>query len=128
LVWFLQVSLSEFNQTPHFTDYHFSDQVIYERYAYVIVEGAFIIAMAAQMLIEVGKEFTIQDNGVSMNPPPISAMLNNQLSAFVARHGEALKAIKCSIKPAPIGFGGYRLLGSNPALTRLRHLRERRIL
>jgi hypothetical protein len=57
--------------------------VIYSRYGHIIVEGAFILATAAQMLIEAGREFTITDNGISMNPPPLSATLNNELSLFV---------------------------------------------
>jgi hypothetical protein len=134
LTWFLNCSLSEFNQTPHFTDFTFADLPIagpdgaVGRYSYIIVEGAAILAMAAQMLIEAGKEFTITDNGVSMNPPPLSTTLNNQLSQFVQRHTDMLKHIKTSIKPHPLGFGSFRVLSSNPNYMRLRHLRERRII
>lgn len=134
LTWFLNCSLSEFNQTPHFTDYMFSDNVIsgrdggIGRYSHIIVEGAAILGIAAQMLIEAGKEFTITDNGISMNPPPLSATLNNQLSTFVAKHTETLKAIKCSIKPQPLGIGSFRVLAISPNYLRLRHLRERRIV
>lgn len=128
LVWFLNCSLQEFNQTPHFTDFHFSDEVIYNRYCHVIVEGACILAWGAQMLIEAGREFTITDNGITMNPPPLSTVLNNELSQFVNAHRENLKFIKGCIKPSPVGFGGYRLLSANPNYMRLRHLRERRII
>jgi len=128
LVWFLRASLSEFNQTPHFTDFTFAMPVIYDRYAYVIVEGAYILAAAAQMLIEAGREFTITDNGITMQPPPLSTTLNNQLSTFVSKHVEQLKHIKWSIKPQPIGFGSFRVLANNPNFMRLRHLRQRRII
>jgi hypothetical protein len=128
LTWFLNSSLSEFNQTPHFTDYHFSDNVIYDRYAHVIVEGACILAWAAQMVMEAGREFTISDNGVTLNPPPLSSTLHNELSQFLNAHRENLKFIKGCIKPRPIGFGSFRVLASNPNYTRLRHLRERRII
>lgn len=134
LTWFLNCSLSEFNQVPHFTDFSFADIVIggtdgrEGRYAYIIVEGAFILATAAQMLIEAGREFTITDNGITMNPPQLSSTLNNELSQFTARHTEMLKAIKCSIKPQPLGLGTFRVLATSPNYTRLRHLRERRIL
>lgn len=128
LVWFLNCSLQEFNQTPHFTNFLFSDPVIYERYCHVIVEGACILAWAAQMLVEAGREFTISDNGITLNPPPLSATLNNELSNFLTAHRENLKFIKGSIKPGPIGFGSFRVLSSNPNFLRLRHLRERRII
>jgi hypothetical protein len=134
LTWFLNCSLSEFNQTPHFTDFLFSDNVIcgaentVGRFSHILIEGAAILAVAAQMLIEAGKEFTIQDNGVSMSPPPLAATLNNQLTNFVSAHLEKLKAIKCSIKPHPLGIGSYRVLAISPNYLRLRHLRERRII
>lgn len=128
LVYFLRCSLSEFNQTPHFTDFTFDMEVIYKRFGHIIVEGAFILATAAQMLIEAGREFTITDNGVSMNPPPLSSALNNELSNFVQRHTEMLKYIKNSIKPHPTGFGGFRVLSVSPNYLRLRHLRQRRII
>ena len=128
LTWFLRCSLSEFNQTPHFSDFTFGDEVIYDRFGYVIVEGAWIMALAAQMLIEAGREFTITDNGVTMNPPQLSATMNNELSQFVARHTEMLKYIKTSIKPRPRGFGGFRVLAISPNYLRLRHLRQRRIV
>jgi len=128
LVYFLQCSLSEFNQTPHFTDFTFDMEVIYKRFAYIIVEGAFILATAARMLLEAGREYTITDNGISMTPPPLSSVLNNELSNFVSRHTEMLKYIKNSIKPHPTGFGGFRVLAISPNYLRLRHLRQRRII
>jgi len=128
LVWLLRCSLSEFNQTPHFTAFTFEDPVSYDRFAHVIVEGACIVAWGAQRLIEAGKEFNIQDNGISLSPPALSATLNNELSQFLSGHRENLKYIKNSIKPYPIGFGGFRVLAVSPAYSRLRHLRERRIV
>lgn len=128
LVCFLVNSLSEFNQTPHFTAFDFGSPIIHERNSHVIVEGAFIIAAAARMLLEAGREFTITDNGITMQPPPLSGALNNELGHFVASHTERLKQIKWSMKPAPIGFGSFRVLAVSPNFLRLRHLRQRRIL
>jgi hypothetical protein len=128
LVWFLECSLQEFNEFPHFTDFRFDNELIYRRYSYVIVEGAFLLASAAKMLTEAGREFTISDNGITMNPPPLSATLNNELAQFVGPHRELVKNIKWSIKPHPIGFGSFRVLAVSPAFLRLRHLRQRRII
>jgi hypothetical protein len=128
LVWFLECSLQEFNEFPHFTDYRFNYEAIYRRYSFVIVEGAFILATAAKMLTEAGREFSLNDNGIQFVPPQLSAMLNNQLSQFVTAHRELVKNIKWSIKPQPIGFGSFRVIGQSPSYLRLRHLRQRRII
>jgi hypothetical protein len=128
LLCFLCNSLSEFNQTPHFTDLGFDSPIIYSRNAHVIVEGAFIMASAAKMLIEAGREFSITDNGISMSPPQLSSVLNNELGHFLNPHLERLKQIKWSMKPAPTGFGSFRVLAVSPNFMRLRHLRQRRIV
>lgn len=127
LVWFLNGSLQYFNSIPHFTNFSFADEVIYNRFCHVIIEGACILAWSAQMLIEAGKEFTITDNGITMNPPGLSSALNNELSQFLNAYRENVKFIKACIKPHPTGFGTFRALSVNPAYTKLRHLRERRI-
>lgn len=127
LIWFLKCSLSEFNQTPHFTDFSFGDPVIYERFGHIIVEGAYILALSAQVLIEAGKEFTLNDSSIGLNPPPLSQTMNTQITNFLSAHRESLKFIKGCIKPRPTGFGSFRSLSQNPNWLRLRHLRERRI-
>jgi hypothetical protein len=128
LVYFLESSLSEFNSIPHFTDFTFCDDVISGRFAHLIVEGAAIYAMAAQMLIESGRELTINDNGIQFTPPQLSNALNNELSQFLASHREQVKYVKTSIKPRPIGYGSFRVMAVSPNFARLRHLRERRIV
>lgn len=128
LLCFLCNSLSEFNQTPHFTDLGFDSPIIYKRNAHVIVEGAFILAAAAKMLVEAGREFTLNDNGITLQPPQLSSVLNNELSNFLGPHIERLKQIKWSMKPAPVGIGTYRVLAVSPNYLRLRHLRQRRIV
>lgn len=128
LLCFLCNSLSEFNQTPHFTNLGFDSPIIHVRNAHVIVEGAFILATAAKMLVEAGREFTITDNGITMQPPQLSGVLNNELGHFVSAHAERLKQIKWSMKPAPTGFGSFRVLAVSPNFLRLRHLRQRRIV
>ena len=128
LVWFLECSLSEFNATPHFSDLTFCEEIIYSRFSHDIVEGAAILAYAAQLVTEAGREWTVSDNGITFNPPQLSNALNNELSQFVASHRERLKYIKTSMKPRPRGFGGFRVLGSSPSYLKLRHLRQRRII
>jgi len=128
LLCFLNGSLSEFNQTPHWTNFSYDSPVIYERNAHVVVEGAHIIALGAQMLIEAGREFTVSDNGVTMQPPPLSTTISTQFGALLTAHTERLKFIKCSMKPAPYGIGTFRVLAVSPAYLRLRHLRQRQII
>jgi hypothetical protein len=128
LLCFLRNSLSEFNQIPHFTNFSFADQVIWDRNAHVVVEGAYILALGAGMLVEAGREFTLTDAGITMQPPPLSTVMNNQFGALLSAHAERLKFIKCSMKPAPLGVGTFRVLAVSPAYLRLRHLRERQII
>lgn len=125
---FLKASLSEFNQTPHRTNFSFGDQIIYETHAYIIVEGAYILALAGQALIEAGRQFTISDNSIQFQPPPLSETLNTQFNTLLTRHTDMLKYIKTSMKPGPKGIGTWRVTAVAPAYLRLRHLRERRIV
>jgi len=128
LICFLINSLSEFNQIPHFTSFTFADQVICERFLDVLVQGAVLLALAAQALIEKGREFSISDNGVTYQPPAVSDILNTQYSTQLADYKEKLKFIKANIKPAPVALGTFRVTSINPNFLRLRHLRQRQIL
>jgi hypothetical protein len=128
LICFLTSSLSGFNQIPHFTRFTFADQVIYTIFAEIIVQGAVLLAFAAQTLIEKGREFSITDNGVIYQPPAISEILNSQYASQLADYKEKLKFIKASIKPSMLGLGTFRTTSVSPAYIRLRHLRQRQII
>jgi len=128
LICFLVNSLSSFNQYPHFTQFKFSDVQIYSLFAEIIVQGAVLLALAAQSLIEKGREFSITDNGVTYQPPAVSDILNTQYSTQLQDYKEKLKMIKASLKPEPRGLGTFRVTAINPNFLRLRHLRERQIL
>lgn len=128
LICFLINSLSEFNSYPHFTNFTFSDPVICDLFLDIIIQGALLLALAAQALIEKGREFSITDNGVTYQPPAVSDILNNQYSAQLADYKEKLKIIKTNIKPTPKGLGTFRVTSISPAFLRLRHLRQRQIL
>lgn len=94
LAQFLILSLSEFNQTPYFTNYSFEDTLVIDTFTDVLVEGAVLAALASQALVEKGREFKIQDNGVYFDPPSVSEMLNTQYATLLAHHAEKLKLIK----------------------------------
>jgi hypothetical protein len=128
LTCFLVGSLSDFNSTPHFTQYTFADPAIYGIFADVIIQGANLVALAAQALIEKGREFIVTDNGISFQPPAVSELLNSQYTAQLTVYREKLKTIKCNLKPHCIGLGTFRTTAVAPAFLRLRHLRERQIL
>ena len=128
LICFLVNGLSEFNQIPHFTSFCFSDQIIYTVFADVIIQGGVILALAAQALIEKGREFTITDNGVTYQPPQIADLLNNQYGQQLADYKEKVKFIKCNMKPDPLGLGTFRVTAISPNYLRLRHLRERQLI
>ena len=128
LTAFLVNGLSSFNQYPHFTNYAFSDPQTYTLFADIIVQGGVLLALAAQALIERGREFTINDSGVTYQPPQIAEILNSQYSTQLADYKEKLKIIKSSHKMAPRGLGIFRTTSINPNFLRLRHLRERRVI
>ena len=128
LICFLVNSLSSFNQYPHFTQFKFSDPQIYTIFTNIIAQGAVLLAYAAQTLIERGREFSINDNGVTYQPPQVAEILNSQFSTQLADYKEKLKHIKTSLKPDPRGLGTFRVTSINPNFLRLRHLRERQIL
>ena len=121
-------SLSSFNQIPHFTRFTFADPQIYVIFADVIIQGAVLLALAAQALIERGREFTLNDNGVTYQPPQISELLNTEYTTQLANYTEKLKVIKCNLKPHPLGLGSFRCNSVAPAFMRLRHLREHQII
>jgi len=129
LVTFLCQSLSEFNMIPFFTSFRFSDTIIHKTFSYAIVEGALIVALASQALIEKGRDFTISDGGISYQPPALGDFLQSQYQNWMTSYRERLKFIKNSIRPNPTSYGTYTNLASgSPVVTRLRHLRARRII
>jgi hypothetical protein len=128
LVTFLCQALSEFNMVPFFTGYTFADPVIQTLFAQAIVEGAYIVAIAAQSLIEKGRDFTISDGGLNYQPPQLGDFLQSNYTTWLTSYRERLRFIKNSIRPGPQSFGTYSNMASGaPAFTRLRHLRARRI-
>lgn len=101
---FLTLSLSDFNQTPYFTFFGFDDADFVTTFAEVLVEGAVLQALASRALIERGREFQIKDDGVYLNPPNVSEMLQTQYSTLIGHHFEKLKIIKSEIK----NFGPFK--------------------
>ena len=131
LATFAAMSLSEFNNVPYFTFFSWDDSWFFSApgHIQVIADGAVMFALASQALIERGREFQLTDNGINFNPPTVSELLNTQYNTLLAHHWEQLKYIKNSMRPAPIGLGIFGMMnGVNPAVRRLRWLRERRIL
>jgi hypothetical protein len=122
---YLDASLGLFNEVPHFTNYTWdNDIVIYFRN--IIIEGAYMYAVASQALSEKGREFNITDNGVNFQMPTVSDLLNSQFSTMYSAHMTNVKFIKASIKPAGIGLGTLSISGIAPQIARLRHVRSRR--
>lgn len=91
---FLYLSLSDFNQTPHFTAFNFEDDDFCVKFASILIEGAALVALASQALLEKGREFSFKDNGIVMNPPNLSDLMMTQYSTLINLHFEKLKFIK----------------------------------
>jgi len=129
LACFLCSALSEFNMVPFFTSFSFSDEIIYKTFSAAITEGAYIVALASQAMVEKGRDFTISDGGISYQPPALGDFLQAHYQNFLTSYRERLKFIKNCIRPSPASFGTFTNLSSGaPAFVRLRHLRSRRII
>lgn len=128
LVTFLCESLSMFNEIPHFTFFTWEDSPIIEQFHNVLVQGALYLALGAQALIERGREFQVNDNGIGFTPPTISELLNTQYSTEMNNWYEKAKLIKANMKPSPLGLGTLSFVaGASPQMRRLRHLRARSV-
>ena len=129
LARYLRASLSEFNGTPTFTGFTFATLDLV-RFRFIVVEGAVLLALSAQTLIESGREFVVNDNGISFQPPPISATMAGQHAARFSQYKQDLQYIKEQFKPSPMALLAYQSLnngGLTPPIARLRHLKDRRI-
>lgn len=128
LVTFACESLSGFNEIPHFTFFTWEDTQFVEQFHDVLVQGALYLALAAQSLIERGREFQVNDNGVGFTPPTISELLNTQYSKELDNWYDKVGRIKKSLPPSPLGLGTLTFTtGVSPQFRRLRHLRSRQI-
>jgi len=129
LACFLSAALSEFNMIPFFSSFTFSDEIIYKTFSHAVVEGAYILALSSQALVEKGRDFTISDGGISYQPPALGDFISSHYQNFMTSYRERLKFIKNSIRPNPTSFGTFTNLSSGaPAFVRLRHLRSRKII
>lgn len=128
LIQFIIASLSEFNATPTMTGFTFEDPNVIGIFADIIAQGGMLMAWSGQAILESGREFTITDNGVVVQPPPVSATINAQYSANLSDYRAKLKEIKRNLRPGPLGLGAGSLLVGNPAVKRLRHRKENIII
>ncbi len=94
LVANLMQSLSEFNSTPFFTNYSFADPLIQTLFTQVIVEGAYVFALASHSLIEKGRDFTISDGGISYQPPSLGDFISSHYGTWLTTYRERVKFIK----------------------------------
>jgi hypothetical protein len=101
---FLTLSLSGFNQTPYFTFFDYDDADFVTTFAEVLVEGAVLQALASKSLIERGREFQINDGGLTFDPPSLSDLMQTQYATLIGHHFDKLKNIKSDIKT----FGPFK--------------------
>lgn len=128
LTTFIATSLTEFNMVPYLTQFRFEDTDIIEQFFAIIVEGAYLLALAARALVERGNEWVLSDNGASLNLPAISSLMQEEFNAQFSAHVERIKFIKNSLRPAPRNLGIISAQTSAPlVLRRLTTLRARRV-
>jgi hypothetical protein len=128
LATFIATALWDFNQVPYFTFFNFDNDAFIEQFGEILVEGATIYALASVALIERGKEFQINDNGLSFTPPTMAEILQTQSAALATMYFDKLKMIKNSLRPNPLGLGIFGMQsGMNPLVRQLKHLRARQL-
>lgn len=129
LTTFIATALWDFNQVPYFTWFTFDEDYFVDQFGEILVEGATLYALSSIALIERGREFQLTDNGLNFNPPTVSELLETQYSTLLSVYWDKLKYIKNSLRPGPRGLGVFSMnSGINPAFSRLRHLRARRLV
>jgi hypothetical protein len=129
LTTMIATALWDFNQVPYFTFFQFDDDNFVEQFGEILVEGATLYALSSKALIERGREFQLTDNGINFNLPTVSELMQTQYSALLAHYWDKIKYIKNSLRPAPRGLGVFSMNSAiNPAFSRLRHLRARRLI
>jgi len=97
---FLQLSLSNFNQVPKFTNFTFDNDKFVETFKEILVSGAILYALSSQALIERGREFSVsvENGGVNFIQPSLAEMLNTQHERSLYHHYDKLKMIKNDFK------------------------------
>lgn len=128
LFQFLCIALSEFNLTPTITGYTFDDMLTRTLFADVLTQGAMLQAWTGQAILESGREFSINDNGVALQPPPVSSTITTMFNAHLADYRAKLREAKHNLRPAPLGMSAGSLFARNPAVARLRHYREKQVI
>lgn len=128
LLTFLCCALSELNATPAFTTYSFADNVIQTLAADIMTQGAMLVAWSSQAIIEASMELTVNDNGVTVNPPPVSSTITTMYNAQMSEYRAKLKEFKRNHRSPPLGMGAGSFLPVSPQWRRLRHRRELRII
>jgi hypothetical protein len=127
LVTFLCSALSMFNEIPHFTMFSWEDTPIIEQFHDVLTQGALYLALGAQSLIERGREFQINDNGIGFTPPTISELANSKYQTEMTNWYDKCKLIKNNMRSAPLGLLALSFPNTSPQVRRLRTLRQRQI-
>lgn len=127
LLCYLQFSMDDINAHP--TKSYFCFENWPKNWEALLLQGMQINAMAAQALFEQGKEFEINDNGVVLSPPPVTANLRELHGTLLTNYEDRKERIKADFRPsAGAGLGSSRVFGFG--VTRLlqdRHKRTGRI-
>ena len=91
---FVVNALSEFNQIPYFTFFTWEDTMIINQFHAILVDGAVLMALASQALIERGREYSITDSAVSFTPPTVSELLETQYSTLLTQYWDKINILR----------------------------------
>lgn len=128
MVSFLALSLSQFNEIPFRTFFQFDDTDFIAQYYEVLVQGAALVALSSQALIERGREYSISDTGIQVQVPTISEALTTQWNTELTNYNEKIKYIKQQFRPDPVSLGQFSMTGGrSPIVDALSWRRQNRI-
>lgn len=115
---FLTISLSNFNQTPKFTNFAFDDSEFINTFTEVLVEGAVLQALGAQALLERGREYAVDASGLFRASSSVSDLLNDQYRMLLSHHENKLQTIKRDFQwvASPLSSGSSILFVENNCL------------
>ncbi len=128
LLQFLNVALAEFNLTPTITGYTFDDSLTRTLFADILTQGAMLAAWSGQAILEAGREYSIQDNGSTIQPPPVSSTISGMFNTQLNDYRNKMKEAKRNMRPAPLGMSGGTMFARQPQTARLRFRKESQLI
>lgn len=97
---YLDMSLARLNQELRADRVSFDDQEKVVENTDLLVQGAVVIALARQALVERGREMNFTDKGVDFHPPPLADLIMTQWQTELHCYENKLRTSAFEFMPA----------------------------